>query len=346
MKTLFVTLASFKYGIGHFNRCLSLADKLKNSNINFIIFIDQKSKNKILQKKLKYNILFLKFPSDNLQKKLKKIGSIDQTIFDISNNYFASSILDKNLFFNAFREISKKTILLDGGYNESLLRKNKELHFDLVISPYVDKYVKVKKDIKKINGHKFFILNTNNFLKLGRKRFILKKAENILISCGGSDPANQSLLTLRALNFINKKLKVKLIIGPYFAKKYINELVSLKLNKNINCKFIKNKSNIFPYAYWADLAIISSGLTKYEFLAVGTPCVSISINKPHKLITEIFEKKKTLVSAGISPKEKKLSKIIEDLLLNYKLRKLISKNGKNLIDGKGLQRVVNHLNVV
>ena len=36
MKTVFVTLASFKYGIGHFNKCLSLTDKLKNSNINMM----------------------------------------------------------------------------------------------------------------------------------------------------------------------------------------------------------------------------------------------------------------------------------------------------------------------
>ena len=92
----------------------------------------------------------------------------------------------------------------------------------------------------------------------------------------------------------------------------------------------------------ADLAIINSGLTKYETLSMGLPSVVISNHPLHVEIMDDFEKEtEALIHLGYG-KELSISKLsqeIRNIIGDYQSREKMSEKGKELIDGLGLKRL-------
>ena len=71
--------------------------------------------------------------------------------------------------------------------------------------------------------------------------------------------------------------------------------------------------------------------------------VSISNDLKHEKVMSFFVKKSNCIHLGISKEiSKKIFNIQFDRIIeDYSLRKLLSKRGKNLFDGKGKERLFN-----
>ena len=312
MSIIFVTQKNPKIGIGHFVRTNLVKSKIKIKSYLLI------NKNIIFKKK---NLTLNKISDIQLKKFFKEIK--------LKIIYFDIHILDN--FHKKLIKLAKseniKIIFYD--YYDPIVKKANVAFF--TPSFYV---IKKKYYPKKFfTGWKYLILNIN------KKKFNKKKNYDILLSFGGSDPNKITEFVLKFFLKYKFNFKICCLIG--YLNKRKKTIIKNYKNLNRNIKFFRPKSNINKYINKSNFAIISIGLTSYETIFFNTPSLFIPIKKIDIKLAKYFENQKLGVS---SPFFKDLNysilkKNINDLINK---KKPIS-NRKNIIDGKGLNRVTNIL---
>jgi len=339
-----------KFGGGHLKRCLSISDSIKKKLRKYFI-VEIKSKNEInlalrIAKKYKIKKKFFRFltsfdVNDELKtlREINKKNKVKSLVVDFSNlNKIKNSTKVKN-FITKSNDITRNINLIDSLYGESLSKKNKILKIKNLITPYWG--AKKNKNYKRhFNGEKYFILN----IKKNEKKIKKKNIRNIMISAGQTDPKKITKVILKNIrkNLFMKKFFLKIIIGNGFKKNYIKELNKEKKHWYKNLTFIKNCNDISPVLKWADIGIISSGLTKYELCNYGVIPIIISYDKLSDKLSKKFQKARCSEYVGIYNKLKKESIItnIKKFSENINKVRVLSFRCQNLIDGLGKRRVI------
>ena len=176
-----------------------------------------------------------------------------------------------------------------------------------------------------------------------RKKEIKKQANKILITFGGSDPDNLTNKVLKALEKINKKLEINVVVG--FAFPYDGELKESIRNSKHKIKLYKNISpqKMAELMFKCDIGIGAGGLTQYEFVCIGLPAIIICEEVEHQYkLADWFQAKGALINLKVGKElsEEKISENIYELLGDYFKRKEMSFKGKKLCDGRGLKRTI------
>lgn len=331
---LIITIASNNYGYGHLNRALSLKFYFrKNFAVKIINFADKKIKsfptfsfyqsNKILNQNM-----FYKF---------------DKIILDISNN----KILKEKKFIRVLSRLTKefksKIVLIDG-IGKEMLNNSKKFHFSTVICPYFfnKKFTfQKRKNVKYFIGEKFTILPPK--YKKIKIKFLNKKIMTLMISCGGSDRYQNTIKILKFLEKLEIKLKINVVIGPFFSKNLVSKIKNFKkISNNKITIFIKHKSLIKIISN-SQVAIISSGLTKYETASVGLPSIVFCENKKQFILNQSYKKKNIALNIGMINNLNKYKKKITNLILSPKKLKKFHIASKATIDFNGPSRIANLL---
>ena len=325
-------------GYGNFTRSLTLATSLKSNGHNVTFLINQNiSVESVLSKK---KFAFYKIPN--------KIN------YNIENNFLLNLHKKNNfeLLILDMREygeiISKKiskflpTILIDDAFS-------KNVYSDIVINGSINKkfhnYNIKNKNTKLFLGSKFFMAN-ENFLKnkKSNKQIIKKKLFTVLISIGGSDPKNLTSFILNSIIDL-PNIKIIIIIGPFFTN--ISKIKSLVKNKK-NIKIKISPEKIWNEFAKSDVVISKSGITLYELAIMGIPTLCISSFKHEEPSAKKFMNKKFLINLGMQNNVSKslIKKNLSHLLDNTKQRRIMSANGKKIVDGKGLFRITSIINSI
>jgi len=321
-KIYFRTSAGGKEGWGNIFRLLTIYQILKKKEKFNNLFIFQG--NNFVSKHLKSNnIRNIKLKNKvsliDEEKILKKIGNSDITIMEMLDcNFYRQKI---------YKKYTKKLIVFDD------ILKNKYCSDKLICAQYT------KKKIKNINfysGYNYFPIRKDfaNFQNKNKK--INKKIKKILVCLGGSayKGANMKLLKY----FLKKKYYVTFILGDENKTNFKN----LKLPKNINFKYkIKNLSK---YIFNSDLVISGGGYVKIESAHLGTPMITLPVQKHQLELVKNFKLKFNVSYLDFHSKLK--YKLVDKLIAKYtykfrlKLRKKfnltfkkkrINKNITNLI---------------
>ena len=329
-KILIITIASNRYGYGHLNRSLSLKSYLdKKFIIKIINFTDERPKdlftfsftkvNKILNKSL-----FLKY---------------DKIILDISNN----EIFKEKKFIKILSLLTiefKENIILIDSMGKEMLNNSKKIHFSTLICPYFfsnEFKFKQRKKVKYLIGEKFIILPQS--YKNVKIKSLNKKIENLMISCGGSDQNQNSLKILKFLEKINIRLKINIVVGPFFSKELKLKIDNFKRNSYNKIYIYNNQKNLKKVISNSQICIISSGLTKYETASTGLPSIVFNENKKQEILNKSYEKKNLSLNIGmINNLNKYKVKIIKLMKNSRKLKNFYIKS-KKTVDFNGPQRI-------
>ena len=86
-----------------------------------------------------------------------------------------------------------------------------------------------------------------------------------------------------------------------------------------------------------DIGLVSGGNTIYELAATGTPGIALSQNDMEKERTKLFSDYGIILDGD---ENGGLIYSIKKLMNDYGLRKKMSRKGQELVDGKGIDRVV------
>ena len=93
---------------------------------------------------------------------------------------------------------------------------------------------------------------------------------------------------------------------------------------------------------WADLAVTADGLTKYETAVTGTPSIIIAQAEQKSKVASEFEKRGSAwhLGHGSRVSERDIARAVAMALQDDSFRREMSKNGRKLVDGRGIERII------
>jgi UDP-2,4-diacetamido-2,4,6-trideoxy-beta-L-altropyranose hydrolase len=332
--------ASNNIGIGHLIRCFTIAAYLKKKGHNPVFLTKSEHlKDSISSRGFEVEILSDSTVTD-------EISFIGSMINPKINNIIILDINNYNTFENV-ETYTRFIIDLKKLQLYVLAFEDFKVHpypSDVVIIPYVGAE-KINVSSKKSNfliGPEYFVLS-EQFSEV-KKAVIAKEVSQIMISMGGSDASGITLNILESLNRSRIKAHLNVIMGQFSKTEDFQIRDSLgDYQGSYNIR--RSVTNMAEIMCEADLAIINSGLTKYETASIGIPSIVISINDYHYEIMEEFTNFGSAVNIGIADNKigNKVVDCIYDLTKDYEKRKRMSESGKALIDSNGIKRILSSI---
>ena len=350
LSALFRTDADNSIGFGHLNRCLVLAEVLKKSGGKAELLIrssDENVKSIINRRGFVCHMLpqNLEFQSELSSWDIFSFDDFSTIILDMIHPKTLSNLEDFAIFIRKISSRVKKLVLIDSCGKEAVVHQVPDLYADMVIAPYTGVSLPSHSvPYRLLAGPEFCILNReyrNTSLRVTKN-----SAERIFITCGGSDPLGISLKALAAVEMIkDRKLKIRIAIGPFFKVSLKSQIISLSKKSYHWVNVLDTPSNLAEHYKWCDLVIATSGLTKYELAATGTPAVLLSINREHAEVNLPFALEGTALDLGVHEtiSVKYLAEQVRMLLYDIQKRRTMAEKGQRLIDGRGADRVIKEI---
>lgn len=323
---LFRVEATPALGMGHFVRCLSLAEKLKDSTSDIdLTFVTSSNAIGDRIKSCDYGLIGLPLSVNMIKevKYYKKYLKKAVCVTDVPN------IPEE--YIKVLKENNCAVISIDDG-SETMF------YSDILINPNLKPFAHHAHSSRTqyYNGAKYIILKEAFEKFTGKKKRIKEKAESLFVCFGGGDKGN---ITHRIVNNIIKTgLNAIVVIGMFYP--YRDELIkSVDGYKNI--EIVTNANNMDELIDKADLAIISGGTLLHETCAVGTPAIVICQNQDQNTESGFFAQNHAAINLGVFDQinEEVVCDTIHDLIIDHNMRKLLSENAKRLIDVKGTDRI-------
>ena len=332
--------STYESGMGHFMRTLALAQKWQKEkdDVYFLINDNENLKKRINEENMKYIVNPF------------KSGSLDDSRFllDIA--------LDKNIswivvdgyvfnekYFDFLRENNLNFLIFDDDGNKS------HYNADIVLNQNLHgkkEWYEFKTDAntKLLIGTDYTLLR-NEFLEFQSYTKIIKnKANNILITLGGSDVKNYSSDILKVLNYLNfNDFEVIILIGANNVHE--EELYKIINTLDFQVKILKNVSNMPEIMRWADLAFSSGGTTVWELAFMGVPTIVGATSYVEEVLLTGLNENNLFKTVGKleNLNKKELANIFDYLINNKDAREKMSIDGQKFIDGHGSKRVIDEM---
>jgi UDP-2,4-diacetamido-2,4,6-trideoxy-beta-L-altropyranose hydrolase len=191
-------------------------------------------------------------------------------------------------------------------------------------------------------GYEYLILSNslNTHFKFNNK------PNTIVATFGGHDARDLCQHFLNNISELPNSLEVDIILGRLSIPKinnYLKQIISLGMQERICIH--NTPSNYYDIISKADVAVCSGGLSIFEFAACGVPSIGLP-QYTHQLNTIIKLANDGICLLGsnsMTLSNKKFLSTLNELLLNYELRKDIALTASKKINGNGLMKVINLL---
>ena len=335
---IFVMVAGRAFGLGHFRRCKILGEGLKKKGIHIIYVVVGHEADKILLAGQDVHICTSILEVNSF---LHQFVTHQTTlILDIIHPDVLIQYEKVGSLIHNARQHGLNIVAIDDMGKCSLRYMLPHLDIDLFIVPYVGNTPEMQgKNV--LIGANYAILDAE--YEITGRRLIRDNASKVLVTTGGSDNGGYTEIVLKAVEKVNRNLSVRVIIGPFFDEDYVAEMRKKRFACYQNVEFVFGRNSLYDDMYWSDVCLAASGTVKYELAATGTPTVLFSINKKHDDINKEFVTLSGQMDLGLLKDSIDVSLSLEKVLDRVSLRTKMSTMGQNLVDGKGVRRILNYL---
>ncbi len=308
-------------GFGHIFRSIYLSKKI-SKHTKFFLVEDYGGVKLVFKKNKIENLIFL-------PKNIDLINEISITKKIIKKEKIDILIVDKyNIDIRFFKEIKNDVKIV---YISDL----KKIHFpvDLVINGFIgfkNKIVRNMYDSKCLLGPKYQIINDKFVANRNKKKII-----DLLVTFGGFDEIGLIEFVIKRWLNMNKKFKMKIILGPG-----TNESKFIQNNKKKYSKLLiieKQTTKMYLEMEKTKFGLCAGGITSYEFAKMGIPFGIICMTDHQKLTANEWQKRKMAINLGVY--DFKLTKKVDNFLNLVSINKLLLKNNTQIIDGRGVTRI-------
>lgn len=327
---------SRKIGMGHVVRCLAVADELKGRIPVEVRFVTRGHPECVsLIKKAGYDVA-------TIPPKLSAKGEVDEALSILAD-------FEPDLVVNDILDTPK-------GYVKEVSKMAKVVSFDDTGagSAYADKVVFTTVRPKSRNlsnsscipGPGYVILR-RPFMELRQKKFERKISENvrkILVCMGGSDPSNLTVKVLGALNILEGKISVSVVIGPAYSA--VSRIKSAASKSKHDVKMVSNLDGrgMLDLMLGSDVGVASCGISAWEMGATGLPMITLCQSKFELEEVRIGDHNLAIhLGLGRTVSERTIVSSVEQLLREKDLRGKLSREGIRAVNGDGLKRTVDVL---
>ncbi len=195
-------------------------------------------------------------------------------------------------------------------------------------------------------GNRYALLRSDFLTWRDWQRDIPAVAHKVLVTLGGSDPQNQTIKVIGALKHMAMKgLEARVIVGP--ANDQVDSLHSAVRASGVSARLIRNPTSMAELMAWADVALSAAGSTCWELAFMGVPSLMLVLADNQQPIAEKSSKAEVGVNLGWYHEvtERQIAQSLSTLIHDRSRRELMSRKGRDLIDGFGSQRVISALGV-
>jgi spore coat polysaccharide biosynthesis predicted glycosyltransferase SpsG len=306
--------ASYSQGMGHLIRQSYIAESLKARGAKITFFIPDYPPAKTWLDQREFTRKILKAPISFTE---IETASLDIIVLDIQNTTesFIKNIQHSNTFVISFEDLGE-------GRN----------HVDLLIDSNLTPEISPK--LSGLFGYPYSVIAPEFETFHAKKREFKQPLESVLISLGGTDPHSMTSVLAKSLLLNKPDLSLTLLAGPGCGN--IPALKDLQSNK---VKLLESTSQMAKTLFDHGAVFCAGGVTLDEAMAVGTPAFVINQAAHQVVKTTRAEKQGSAINLGLAESWDK-SRLEEILKLSSEKLKKMSQAGKSLIDGKGLNRVV------
>ncbi len=276
------------------------------------------------------------------------------------------------------QRIEVETIDIDDDRDDLLIQLSEKyapakIIFDLRITPYIDifDYARVNNIqtvvfdiIGKCAGSpdilindsfveeftKYPHLNIQTKLALGPEYFLLEKqpditpikstVQDLMITMGGSDPADLTVKVLSALMKQNIEYNINIVLGPSFTE---HKKICGLVNNKSNIKIHQNPANFLELLSRQDIVVTAAGRTLYECAYLGRPVVIVPSIEHEAVTSAAYSRLTGSLNIGLwdeTTSPIKIHNALSAYIDNYNLRASVFSTSRSLVDGQAVKRIL------
>ncbi len=330
-RVLFRPDAGISAGMGHLQRCISLATALREQGIESLFLLD----------------------NDKAQERAEKFG------FNTSDpgRLLSGDREDLDLTQKAAHREGCEAVVVDSyripAFYLEALRASGLLVVavdDLAAYPFPNQMVinggiQAKGlDYRSSSGNTRFLLGTDYALLRPEfrgtpARAIRRNVENILVTIGGSDPAGRLPEILKSLDKLSGDFTLTAAVGLFFKE---SGLLKTAVREFLHpVRLLESPLTLAQAMQEADIAVSTGGQTLYELAATGVPTVAFEAADNQRHPMAAFLETGFLRSAGAAGRDsiaRTITKEVSHLLENTQERFSMGEAGRRLVDGNGAAR--------
>ena len=194
---------------------------------------------------------------------------------------------------------------------------------------------KDNEETKYLTGSAYYVLPADFREFVNKPKTIPERAEKVLVFFGGSDVDGFALKTVEALKKSSFQLNVILGTATPAA-----ELTAEKMLE-AGAEVLFNPPKIAKILFEADIAITHGGNTTFELAALGVPLIVISRRERQHHNAVFLQDKGVAVNLGLGfgLNPEIVRNTVEELAGDHEQRSSMSRAGRLLVDGRGLERI-------
>lgn len=335
------TDANEKIATGHVMRCLTIADEILDlgGKVCFIVS-DKQSLSLIQDRGFKYIITNSEWNNVNPQKEYEILNQhIKSTDLLLVDSYYID-----NRYLNCMRGLMCKIATFDDMFIEK-----KEA--DIIINYNI---------FYKIFDYESRYKKSNSVLLLGERYVPLRKqfrkihpmehardsdCLKVLIMCGGGDLKNficscLDYIYTNNIEFFNR-IDWKVVVGNYYPHmEQLNKISS----ENKNVHILENIKNMAELMMNCDICITAASTVLYECCAMRLPTLFVVVADDQRYDAGVFAENEMMIYCGDFVKKssvvkEKLLYELDNLVHNTEKQQIMKTKMKNVIDGKGAERI-------
>lgn len=172
----------------------------------------------------------------------------------------------------------------------------------------------------------------------GRPRSVPVVAGSLLVMQGGADTHGFLPRIVAALGSAGFDGRITVVVGPAFA--HWPALRAAVDGSGLAVSVTQDPPDLTERMAGADLAITAAGITLFELLCVGTPCVVVSAERFEVETAERVAQQGAAVSLGFGGDldAASLGRVVGELAHDAGARRRLASRGRELVDGRGAER--------
>ena len=196
-------------------------------------------------------------------------------------------------------------------------------------------------DTQLLLGPQFCLLRRQFRNRPAADRQTVRCASRLLLTMGGGDNNNVTLRVLKAIKSIKSVIfNTKVVVGQ--TNTHLDSLTRVINGIDGTFSLLKNVTDMADLMDWADMAISGGGSTCWEMACMGLPAVTLATFDNQLQNTELLSKIGVIKALGWHQdcEDTEIAKSVELLALSPIQRREMRQKAEQLVDGRGVIRVI------
>ncbi|MDF5709874.1 MAG: UDP-2,4-diacetamido-2,4,6-trideoxy-beta-L-altropyranose hydrolase [Nostoc sp. S4] len=336
MKLFIRVDASTQIGTGHVMRCLALAQAWQDAGGQVIFAIATEVpdlKARLNAEGMEVIYLAIQIGSAEDAEETAKLARQFNANWVVVDGYHFGAKYQKII-----KEFELKLLFIDD-YGHA-----KQYHADIVLNQNIHAYEELYRNrqpyTKLLLGTSYSLLRREFWQWRGWQRSLPLIAKKLLLTLGGADPDNVTLKVIQGLQQVEVEgLEVVVVVGA--SNPHYKQLRSASQKSRFPIYLKRNVTNMPELMAWADVAVTAGGSTCWELAFMGLPSLIVILAD-----NQWSSAKKLSGVSGINLgwheniSTTEIAAAVSELITSTQTRSEMVKRGQELVDGKGIARVL------